>query len=351
MRKTARTLFLGGFTMKRLLLLILIGLCFGTMQAQDDDDGLFTPIDEPIVRRGAAGDWDDRFTDPGAVLYHDGMFHMFRNGFRGWPASVQIGYLTSQDGITWTEAQEDPVLFTDDVPYAGTAALASSVLVEEDGTWVLYFYTWAGAAADTTSSIGRATADDPLGPWTVDAEPVLSPGSEGAWDSRQVMQPKVLQTDDGYVMYYSAVGTDLTGVTGQIGMATSPDGVTWTKYDDPDTTDTLYAESDPITLVDEGRLVSRPNVMQTPDGWVMLFRSADASTRRDHQVRAAASDDGITWTASATPLFTLTSLPGLQGFWYTAAEYVDGTYYLYIEIGRRGFTDIIATTYEGNLPE
>ena len=49
--------------------------------------------DQPIVPNGEPGTWDDRFTDPGAVIYHDGIFHMFRNGFRGFPAESQWGML------------------------------------------------------------------------------------------------------------------------------------------------------------------------------------------------------------------------------------------------------------------
>lgn len=30
----------------------------------------------------------------------------------------------------------------DDLDYVGVTALASSALVQDDGTWVLYFYTW-----------------------------------------------------------------------------------------------------------------------------------------------------------------------------------------------------------------
>src|SRR5262245_3436890 len=49
--------------------------------------------DKPIVSKGQPGTWDDRFTDPGAVIYHDGMFHMFRNGFRDFPAPSQVEYV------------------------------------------------------------------------------------------------------------------------------------------------------------------------------------------------------------------------------------------------------------------
>ena len=71
--------------------------------------------DKPIVSKGQPGTWDDRFTDPGAVIYHDGMFHMFRNGFKGFPAESQVGYVTSPDGYTWTKQENDqPVLKTSD---------------------------------------------------------------------------------------------------------------------------------------------------------------------------------------------------------------------------------------------
>ena len=98
---------------------------------------------QPVVSHNSAqGTWDDRYTDPGAVTYYNGKFYMFRNGFQGWPASVQWGYVTSEDGYTWTKQGEQPVFTTAQVAYAGTAALASSALVRDDGTWVIYFYTY-----------------------------------------------------------------------------------------------------------------------------------------------------------------------------------------------------------------
>ncbi|MBL0347003.1 hypothetical protein [Candidatus Villigracilis affinis] len=54
--------------------------------------------EEPIVSKGESGTWDDRYTDPGAVVFYDGVFHMFRNGFRGYPAESQVGCVTSTDG-------------------------------------------------------------------------------------------------------------------------------------------------------------------------------------------------------------------------------------------------------------
>ena len=137
----------GIFKMLKKTLLFLLStflLLTLTAYAQDTAPTLFTLYsDQPVMPHGdKTTDWDYTYTDPGAVIYHDGKFHMFRNGFNGWPASVQIGYATSEDGLKWTEVSPDPVMMTKDVPYAKVAALASDVVVQDDGTWVMYFYTW-----------------------------------------------------------------------------------------------------------------------------------------------------------------------------------------------------------------
>ena len=234
------------FATRRLIavLLILILALSAVLAAAQSGPTLNMDFETAAVAHGNSGEWDGKYTDPGAVFFHDGQFHMFRNGFLGWPASVQIGYLTSPDGLTWTEVSPEPVLLTDDVPYADVAALASSALVLPDGTWVMYLYLWGNAASDPESwAIARATASDPAGPWTPDEAPILLPGPEGAWDAAQVSDPSVAVTDEGYVMYFT--GADAAGIR-QVGMATSEDGITWTKYDDPATADAPFAESDPI---------------------------------------------------------------------------------------------------------
>jgi predicted GH43/DUF377 family glycosyl hydrolase len=321
--------------MRRLLWAVLLVFPLTGALAQDTRD-LFTLVSaEPVVEHGPTSDWDGIYADPGAVFYHDGQFHMFRNGFRRWPGFVDIGYATSPDGITWTDASDEPVLSTDDVPYAETAALASSVLVEDDGTWVLYFYTFNTGENSASGNIGRATADNPLGPWQVDAEPVLTPGSSGSWDEQIVMAPRVVQTDGGYVMYYEG-GSSAGFGSAQIGMATSPDGVTWTKRDDP------------ILSAGEGEMmVHQPLVQITPNGWIMIYRSLVG--RGNMQLGLAFSEDGINWMRAEDPIFwNKTDIPRTSGFWYTALAYHDDTFYLYIEAGRAS-TDIYAATFTGQL--
>ncbi|MBZ0319236.1 MAG: hypothetical protein K8L91_22670 [Anaerolineae bacterium] len=342
---------------------LLIGLVaipkIAVGQGNEEDDHHFTiDVEKIAVPHGESGEWDGTYTDPGTVIFHDGKFHMFRNGFQAWPASVEIGYLTSDDGINWTEVIPDPVFYTADAPFNVEAALASSALVEEDGTWVLYFYLWPHQFGSTDpSSIARATAPAPEGPWTMDAEISLGPGAAASeWDSGGVSAPSVVKTDDGYLMFYA--GFDIgAGGFGGIGMATSPDGITWTKYDDPATTTAPYAESDPVFLPspEEGawdsRVVHQPRVRLTPDGLVMLYRTFEGNGR-NMAFGLAISQDGITWERIGTgPVFS-SDETNLRGIWYSELEYRDGTYYGYFEIQRnyQNQTDIYVGTLTADLP-
>lgn len=334
-----------------LLLPTLLLLTF-TSFAQDNP-ALFTLYsDQPVVPHGDKhSDWDFQFTDPGAVMYYNGKFHMFRNGFNGWPASVQIGYLTSDDGLRWTEVTTEPVMFSKDVPYAKVAALASDALVQADGTWVMYFYTWNSlSGTNATGEIGRATAKEPTGPWIPDAEPVLKAGSKGSWDDLRISAPHVVKTDTGYTMYYSG-SQKSGGIYSSIGMATSADGITWTKYDDPSTTDALYAESDPILTTGDKRVfIGQPIVQPTQSGWIMLYRTADR-TSNGMKLGYAISEDGVHWTYDPVNTFwDAKSIPNSDSFWYTAAVYHDGTYYLYIEGStNQQHTQIYVATYNHDL--
>ena len=134
----------------------------------------------PIIPNGLSGEWDSKYINPGAMVYHDGKFHMFRNGFVNWPAFVAVGYMTSEDGYEWTSVQDEPVFTSDEVPFAEPAMLVTSAYVMEDGTWVFLFSTFN--TSSTPSVIGRATSPSPLGPWTADTDPILLPGGAGTWD-------------------------------------------------------------------------------------------------------------------------------------------------------------------------
>ncbi len=310
--------------------------------------------DKPIVPKGQPGTWDDRFTDPGAVIYHDGMFHMFRNGFRGFPAESHVGYVTSPDGFTWTKQGDDPIIETKDVPYAKIAMYASSVIFE-GGCWVLYFYTWDSSSFPSSSVIGRAT-ECIIGPaiaeWKVDPEPLLKPGAVGDWDEKQVLAPHVIQIGNKYIMYYSGVGA--SGVQ-QIGIATSPDGFTWTKYNDPTTVDKPFVESDPVFTPGDkgawdGSWVHQPRVFQTSNGWIMIYRGVSDRNGANMKLGLATSVDGIHWERYAgNPIFEPSDIKGARQFWFTNAVLKDDVLYLFVEGDISQTTQIYLATHQGEI--
>lgn len=296
---------------------------------------------QPIVTRRPSPKIQNFYINPGGMIFHEGQFHMFFNSFTAWPGVIRIGYMTSEDGYNWQMEQEEPVFTSDQVPYGDGHADVSSVIVTEDGTWALYFHTISDG------QIGRATADSPLGPWTVDPDPVLNPGSAGAWDEEGVFWPCVVPDDDGYRMYYAGKSPEETA----IGYATSPDGITWMKYDDPETTDALYAESDPILTADaewERTNVDRPRVTRSPDGWAMIYQGGRVETRG-----LALSRDGVLWeTYPSNPIFTTESFPIRRGrTWDTNLLYHDGVYYYFMEVGTSDGTDLYLAAHEGALRE
>lgn len=294
----------------------------------------------PIVTHNPSSEIRNLYINPGAVIFHDGKFHMFFNSFTAWPGLVKVGYMTSNDGYHWQMAQDEPVLTTDQIPYGDGEADVSSVVVMDDGTWVMYFHTIG------SGEIGRATAASPLGPWAVDAEPVLRHGPEGAWDQLGLGWPSVVKDGNELRMYYGVKTKD--GFA--IGFATSTDGMHWTKYDDPETIEELFAESDPVLVNSEkweANKVDRPRVVKSPDGWVMIYQAGTTIETRG----LAISNDGIHWEKYlSNPVFHKDVFPIPRAkTWDTNLLYYDGAYYYFMELGTLDATNLYLTTHQGSL--
>ena len=313
----------------------------------------------PVLQHSNNPRWDNLYIDPGAMVYQDNMFRMFFNGINGFPAPVGVGYATSPDGYHWTRQVSEPVLsatLLKDTHLHGTNLFVTSALVESNGSWVLYFYTLSGNTFVGPGEIGRATAPAPTGPWAIDADPVLSPGPSGSWDDIQVSAPDVLKTENGYKMYYDALGKDSTSM---IGMATSSDGIHWQKYNDPATNDLSFAESDPILKVsDEGwdsKRVIDPNVVQTSDGFKMIYLATSGSRKfapGEFAFGAASSSDGVSWTKSSlNPILSNKDHSQWSQAFLASLLYADGTYFLYFDFVTpiMSGTNVYLVTYKGLL--
>lgn len=270
---------------------------------------------EPVVTRAMTG-LEHLYINPGAVIALDGDLHMFANLFSAWPGHVDVVHLVSADGLGWELAKPDPVLTSDDVPFTNSGADVSTGYIAADGTWVLIFETVEAARPWV---LGRATAPGPEGPWTVDEAPILEGGPTGSWDAGGLSWPSVTATADGYALYYT--GVDRPRGRGAIGLATSPDGVAWTKHDGP----VLTAEE----AWERGGL-DRPRVVATSRGFAMVYAGLQLTDRG-----LAWSDDGVTWRRDGeAPVITADAFPIEGRAWDAALINRDGTLHYYLEIGQ-----------------
>jgi predicted GH43/DUF377 family glycosyl hydrolase len=176
----------------------------------------------PVVAVGAAGKWDTVHREIGNVIYDieeldaDRRYKMVYSGYTGTYAqnNVYIGVAFSPDGATWTKYTVDAPIIADsgEDPY----------VVKVGATY--YLYTEYKEAVPFVG-IRCYTSDDFIN-W-VDNGYVLSPLEDGGWESTDVSSPAVLVEDGVWYMYYEGRGP---GNGGLIGLATSTDGLTFTRY-------------------------------------------------------------------------------------------------------------------------
>ncbi len=180
-------------------------------------------------------------------------------------------------------------------------------VVRDGGLYRLYYY---GATSNDSAgaAIGLATSTDGLHFERVGTEPVLWPGPEGNWDERWVESPAVLRLPGAgsYLMWYTGVDA---GWRVRVGLATSPDGIVWTK--DP---------HNPVLDLGpagtwEDAWVGVPGVIRWRTGFLMVYSGVSAADLADGAadhigVGLAFSADGIVWRRfSGNPVLTTTSPP------------------------------------------
>ncbi len=140
----------------------------------------------------------------------------------------RIGLAESTDGIHWNRlapAEKASILEPAEKSAWDDWFLDTPAILYHGGTW----YLWYFGDSDNQSpggAIGLATSTDGLHFTRIDTGPVLAQGDAGAWDSLWVESPTVIHDGTRFVMYYTGVDASWTP---RAGRATSLDGVNWTK--------------------------------------------------------------------------------------------------------------------------
>ena len=294
-----------------ILVLFVAGIPVITGQSDLTISVELTPFEgNPVLAHGEAAAWDAGIFYP-SVIYQDGLFHMFY-GAAGPTGRVSTGYATSEDGFNWIPYKNNPIFELD----TSIGLWGGLGLVDFDGdTWIGYVCV-ASTPLEHCEASHYATAPEPTGPWTVSPEPVLEAGGVLDWDGPRFLPSSFVKTTEGYVLYYA------NGAFNAFGMATSPDGVDWVKYNDPATTNNLYENSDPVMEAGSGweRSISLLSVRQHGDAWEMFY------TGNLREIGYATSPDGINWTRF--PDNPVLSIPGASVA-ITDVIVIDDVYYVY----------------------
>jgi hypothetical protein len=254
----------------------------------------------PILGPGEQGEWDEIAVLVPSVLRHDNIFYLF---YSGWHKNgqVSIGLATSEDGYHFKKYSENPVLSPGEKGY-DSYHVAAPVFINDDSAWVMYYNARETAGYGPGPFIGRAIAKELTGPWERMIMPVLTRGRKGEWDGGYVIPSSILKKEDGtFMLYYTAGAVFTDRPASYIGLATSPDGINWIKYNDPATTDHPFADSDPVlTNTKHSKPYNdypwTPYVHETTKGFEMYFGyQADKNRIEKSEIGYATSPDGIHW--------------------------------------------------------
>jgi hypothetical protein len=110
-----------------------------------------------------------------------------------------IGLLTSIDAEHWTPYPGNPVFKVQ--PGAWDDQIVEAAVIYHKGQYWMWYSGYRGALEkDTTIAIGLATSDDGVH-WTRHPDnPVLRPGAQGRWNDMRVLAPDVLVDRDGSLL-------------------------------------------------------------------------------------------------------------------------------------------------------
>jgi len=253
----------------------------------------------PILSPGKLGAWDYGGVIRPRVIYDGQKFRMWFVGLDSGGNLNGIGYASSTDGITWVK-NSNPVITASTSNWEGSYISIGSVFWT--GSEFVMYYRGVGGQEGSASShgaVGIATSQDGVS-WTKYSDnPVMTTGGP---DASFLSTPYVIQIGSSYQMWYSWRNPVLTYVA--ICYASSTDGKSWVKHESP----VLVASG----IGMERYAVYSPTVVYDGTTYGMWYTATGNSDGTQTQVEFASSRDGITWVKDpSNPIFSY----GPSGSW------------------------------------
>jgi hypothetical protein len=282
----------------------------------------------PILPRSAVyPNWDAVATADACVLLINDTFKIWYSG-AGWLSPgdtvvhVRIGYAWSLDGFNWNEYAANPVLDRSsnnpNAPDYFTAETANVVYDTAAPAAERYRMWYSGKQDDTSLASGNykvcyATSPNGIN-WTKYAgNPVLTAGSPADWNNLMITNVSVLLDNDTFKLWFAApdgyLNNQVTDGKGNIGYATSVDGINWTKYPNP----VLVAG---VGNSPDSAAIAEPSVLKIGNTYHMWYSMINSWAIENFAVGYATSADGINWTKhNGNPVLPLGGFGTWDRYW------------------------------------
>jgi len=198
----------------------------------------------------------------------------------------------------WQDSPNSPIM-TGSLPFE-INGVAYPYVIYDNGIYKMYY---TGAGNSQRFELGYATSPDGHN-WTKTSYPIFSPSVSG-FDNYNVGSAKVIKVGNSYRMYYMARNQE--GVY-SIGLATSTDGINWTRRSTPVLTKSLSWE---ISI--------RPgDIVLHNDKYYFYYYSYDP---QNTAIGLAISSDGINFVKEPNPIIVPTFTWEDNGICYPSVIY------------------------------
>ncbi len=239
--------------------------------------------------------WDVNISQP-VVIYDGTKYRMYYTSLT-YGARGAIGYAESVDGLTWNRPFNGPLIF----PSASgwdSQCITMGAVIKEENVWYLYYMGFSDQ--NGIWQIGLATSIDGIS-WTKRPQPVIMAGGGSEF---QIVPTSVIRKNGMFYLYYTSRNYPIYTTC----LATSTDGINWAK-----------SSLNPLisaTLPWEGRKVSAASVIADGDSLIMVYSSLQGDK---NYFGMATSVDGLNWTKRSNPVFS--NLNTTNGWARTSIDY------------------------------
>lgn len=247
----------------------------------------------------------------------------------------RISYAYSLNGTTWTKYNNaTPVFDVGSIGNWDSHFLDTPDWIIDSSGYKMYYFGDNDNNA-VGGAFGLATSTDGINWVRSGTQPILSPGNPGEWDGLYIESPSVLYDGVSYFMYYSGIDTTYKV---RIGVATSLDGINWTKY-----SGNPVIDCDSIYSWD-GLSVATPTVIKRNSQFEMWYCGASYYDILDNnnidtiKIGYATSVNGLNWTKYSTnPIMSTYDNPyntnEIRGPWAPDVVFrpLENEYYMWYE--------------------